>query len=129
MTKEILDIKDVQQLVFSFYEKVRNDAMLSVIFNERIKDRWPQHLEKMVKFWQTILLNEHTYFGTPFVPHADLPIDAKHFDRWLELFYENINEQFSGEKAKEAKWRAEKMAEMFQIKIAHYRTGAAKPII
>ena len=71
----------------------------------------------MVRFWQTVLLNEHTYQGSPFAPHADLPLEKEHFERWLALFYDNIDVHFTGEKVIEAKWRAAKMAEMFKNKI------------
>src|SRR5680860_1279412 len=104
MKNEILNIGDVKQLVDTFYDKVREDALLNPIFNNVIQEHWPEHLEKMYKFWQTILLEEHTYFGSPFVPHAKLPVEKEHFDRWLQLFFSNIDDQFKGEKAEEAKW-------------------------
>ncbi|GLU45204.1 group III truncated hemoglobin [Allomuricauda sp. NBRC 101325] len=118
-TKEIKSLEEVKQMVDLFYGKVRQDQILAGIFNDVIKDNWPTHLEKMYRFWQTVLLIEHTYQGSPFAPHAKLPVDGKHFDRWRQLFFETIDENFHGEKAKEAKFRAEKMAEMFQLKIAY----------
>lgn len=123
MQKEIINIEDIKLLVNTFYNKVREDELLSDIFNNVIKDRWPQHLEKMYKFWQTILLEEHTYYGSPFLPHANLPVSRTHFNRWLELFFDTIDELFEGEKAEEARWRANKMAEMFQLKIASYKNS------
>ncbi|MGI8892767.1 MAG: group III truncated hemoglobin [Bacteroidia bacterium] len=127
-TKEILTIEDVKDLVNSFYKKVRKDEILQDIFNNIIQDRWPEHLEKMYRFWQTVLLQEHTYFGSPFMPHEKLPVDKEHFDRWLKLFHETVEENFSGEKADEAKWRAGKMAEMFHYKIQYYKDNQAKPL-
>lgn len=121
--KEILNIDDIKLLVDSFYSKVKEDELLANIFNDRIQDRWPIHLEKMYRFWQTVLLDQHTYNGSPFAPHANLPVEKEHFDRWILLFYKTIDENFTGEKAKEAKWRAEKMAEMFQYKIQYYRNN------
>ena len=50
-----------------FYEKVPKDDLLQDIFNKKIQERWPEHLEKMCRFWQTVLMEEHTYFGSPFV--------------------------------------------------------------
>jgi len=126
--KEIITVEDIKILVDSFYEKIREDDLLSDIFNSIIKDQWPVHLEKMYRFWQTVLLGEHTYMGSPFAPHAKLPITKIHFERWLKLFYQTLDEQFTGEKAKEAKWRAEKMAVMFLSKIEYYKTGNHKPI-
>lgn len=127
--KDILNLEDIKVLVDSFYEKVRKDELLSPIFNGIIQDSWPHHLEKMYTFWQTVLLKEHTYFGSPFVPHAKLPVEQEHFDKWMVLFYATIDEQFAGEKANEAKWRAEKMAEMFHTKIQYYRQHPEKLIL
>jgi len=127
--KELLNLEDIKTLVDSFYGKVRSDELLAPIFNERIRDNWPVHLEKMYRFWQTVLLGEHTYMGTPFPPHANLPVDKSHFEQWLKLFKETLNEQFSGEKAKEAKWRADKMAEMFLLRINYFREQGFKSIV
>lgn len=126
---DILNLDDVKQLVNSFYGKVREDEILAPIFNERIQDRWPEHLEKMYRFWQTVLLEEHTYHGAPFPPHAKLPVAHNHFEKWMELFNKTVDELFVGEKAEEAKWRGQKMAQMFEIKIEHYRTMEWKSLI
>jgi hemoglobin len=127
--KEILTLEDIKKLVDTFYEKVRHDELLAPVFNERIQDRWPEHLEKMYRFWQTVLLEEHTYFGSPFVPHASLPVAHEHFNQWMALFTQTVDDLFTGEKAKEAKWRAGKMAEMFEYKINYYRDNNSKPIL
>jgi len=119
--RDILVLDDVKLLVNTFYAKVREDETLADIFNERIQDRWPEHLEKMYRFWQTVLLDEHTYFGAPFPPHAVLPVKHLHFEKWLGLFHETVDELFAGEKAEEAKWRGSRMAEMFELKIEYRR--------
>ena len=121
--KDIEHLDDIRLMVDSFYSKVREDELLAGIFNEKIGNNWPQHLERMYRFWQTILLEERTYNGSPFPPHARLPLSKEHFDRWLSLFYETIDEAFHGEKANEAKWRAEKMAELFLYKIDYFRNN------
>lgn len=128
MKKQIAQLGDIKILVDSFYGKVREDVLLGPVFNTVIEDRWPQHLERMYTFWQTVLLEEHTYYGSPFPPHAKLPVDKLHFDTWLALFSETVHEHFEGEKAEEAIWRARKMAEMFQLKIAHFRREGGHPI-
>lgn len=116
-TKEIIHLDDVKLLVDDFYGKVRKDDLLKDVFNDAIQDRWPEHLEKMYTFWQTVLLGEHTYFGAPFPPHRFLPVDAEHFNRWLELFYGTVDEYFHGQAADRAKWQGNRMAEMFLMKI------------
>lgn len=121
--QEILTITEIKLLVDTFYGKVQEDELLAPIFNEQIQDRWPQHLEKMYTFWQTVLLDERTYYGAPFPPHAKLPINGIHFERWMQIFLETVDGLFSGEKAIEAKWRAGKMAEMFQYKLESMRNN------
>ena len=126
---DITTLDDIKLLVDTFYDKVRKDASLAPIFNAQIQDRWPQHLEKMYTFWQTVLLGEHTYFSSPFPPHAKLPVDHAHFQQWLQLFSQTIDELFSGERADEAVWRANKMAQLFEIKIDHYRNQQFKTLV
>lgn len=120
---DITSLNDIKLLVDTFYTKVAEDALLGPVFNERLSDSWLPHLEKMYTFWQTLLLQEHTYNGAPFPPHARLPIDEKHFTEWLNLFTATVDTLFAGEKADEAKWRAGKMAEMFQYKIAYFKNN------
>lgn len=126
--KQIENIQDIKNLVNSFYERVRKDDLLGDIFNNIIQNNWPKHLEKMYRFWQTILLEDHTYFGSPFAPHAQMPVNKAHFDRWMLLFCQTVDVLFTGEKAEEAKWRAGKMAEMFHYKIEYYKNHSIKPI-
>lgn len=126
---DIEGLDDIKLLVNTFYDKVRQDDFLAPVFNEQIQDRWPQHLEKMYTFWQTVLLGEHTYFSAPFPPHAKLPVDHAHFTQWLTLFTQTLDELFSGEKADEALWRAGKMAQMFEMKIEHYRNQQFKTLV
>ncbi len=127
--KEIISLDDIKKLVDTLYGKVRKDDLIGPVFNDRIQDRWPQHLEKMYTFWQTVLLGEHTYFGSPFPPHANLPVSHIHFEKWMELFTQTIDELFTGEKANDAKWRAGKMAEMFESKIKYYKNRPFKSLV
>lgn len=124
--KEITTLEDIKLLVDTFYGKVQKDDFIGPIFNEKIANRWPDHLEKMYRFWQTILLEEHTYTGSPFPPHKHLPIDKVHFDRWMEIFTETVDVLFTGAIADEAKLRAKNMAEMFNYKINYFRDADQK---
>ncbi|MDL5514911.1 group III truncated hemoglobin [Arenibacter sp. M-2] len=129
MKRELQNFDDIILLVDEFYTKIRKDELLGPIFNKVIQGLWPAHLNKMYTFWQTVLLEDHTYYGSPFMPHVDLPVEKKHFVRWIELFYATLDEHFKGEKVDEAKWRAAKMAEMFLYKIEHYRHTNKRPLI
>lgn len=126
--RDIENINDIQLLVDSFYGKIRDDEKLGHIFNGIIKDRWPEHLEKMYRFWQTILLEDQTYFGSPFVPHAKMPVDKTHFEQWIKLFSETVDENFVGEKAEQAKWQGQRMADMFHYKIEYIKNSSTTPL-
>ena len=118
---DITTFEDIKLLVDTFYSKVQKDEFIGPIFNEKIGNRWPEHLEKMYRFWQTILLEVHSYTGSPFPPHKHLPVDKEHFDRWMQIFIETIDSLFVGPLAEEAKLRAKNMAEMFNYKIEYFR--------
>jgi hemoglobin len=127
---DITTIDDIRRLVDAFYKKVRKDRLIGPIFIGAIGDQWPAHLDRMYRFWGTVLLEEHTYYGSPFAPHAEMPLDSKHFETWLGLWNATVDELFTGPKATETKWRADKMAEMFLSKIIYYRDNpSAKPIL
>jgi len=121
MKKEIAIRADIELLVNDFYAAVRNDNRIGPVFNAIIEDRWPEHLSKMYSFWETILLGNHSYSGAPFLPHAKLPLNETHFERWLELFHKTIDTHFEGAVAEDAKQRADKMAVLFLSKINYLK--------
>ena len=130
MKQDIQTLDDIKLLVDEFYRIVRSDTTIGPIFQDRIQNNWPVHLEKMYTFWQTLLLDQHSYFGSPFPPHINLPIEEKHFAQWLKLFEATVDDLFAGEKAQEAKWRAQKMAQMFQFKLDYLNANPnKKPLI
>lgn len=121
---DITTLEDIKSLVDTFYNHVQKDDFIGPIFNEKIGDRWPEHLEKMYRFWQTILLEVHSYSGSPFPPHKHLPVDKEHFDRWMKIFVATVDTLFKGSTADEAKLRAKNMAEMFTYKINYFRDAS-----
>ncbi len=127
--KDITNIGDIQLMVDTFYSNIRKDELLGTIFEEKIGNRWPEHLEKMYRFWQTILLEEHTYSGSPFPPHKQLPVEKQHFNRWMEIFTETVDSLFTGPLAEEAKLRGQNMAEMFNYKIEYFRHEGKHPLL
>jgi hemoglobin len=80
-----IDEPMIERLVHSFYAKVREDALLGPVFAARVED-WDVHLARMCRFWSSVALMSGAYSGNPMAKHAPLPVDATHFDRWLELF-------------------------------------------
>jgi hemoglobin len=75
----------IERLVREFYGRARLDPLIGPIFENHVHD-WEAHITKICAFWSSVALMTGRYHGQPTVAHLPLPIDALHFDRWLELF-------------------------------------------
>lgn len=119
--KDITDRNDIILLVDTFYEKVSRDAVIGPIFTDVAKVNWDHHLPLMYSFWSTMLLEEKSYAGNPMKIHADLnrkhPLLQYHFDGWVRIFIETVDELFAGVKAEEAKTRGSQIAELMLHKM------------
>jgi hemoglobin len=109
--------KDVSNLVNAFYTKIRKDDLLGPIFNGHIpEEKWPEHLNKLTDFWETNLFGVAKFKGSPSAKHIKVDsnlnhsIDQSHFGKWLQLWFETIDELYVGELAVKAKESARKMA-------------------
>lgn len=109
---DITTEEDIKILVHRFYDKVRRDEVLAPVFNAVIQGDWDMHLQKMCDFWGTLLLYTRKYLEDPMVKHMPLPIQQEHFDRWLQLFGQTVDECFAGDLATEAKKRAGNIARL-----------------
>lgn len=127
MLSDITTRTDVENLVNTFYDKVRDDATIGVIFNELANVDWSTHLPKMYDFWEGILFGTGNYRGRPMPPHFKLnethPFQPEYFDAWLALFYDTVDELFEGEKASEAKTRAMNIAAVMEHRINQINAG------
>ncbi|RYG43315.1 MAG: group III truncated hemoglobin [Chitinophagaceae bacterium] len=115
--KTIENRDDISFLVNSFYGKIRNDELLGPIFNGHIEEeRWPEHLSKLTDFWETNLFGVIKFKGSPTQKHIQVDrnlnytIEQRHFGRWIQLWFETIDELFTGEVADRAKNAARKMS-------------------
>jgi hemoglobin len=106
--------KDVEQMVSTFYDRVKADELLAPAFEGVY---WPHHLPTMYNFWSSLLLGDMSYNGSPMKKHIDLAVSTEHFHQWIKIFKENMDAQFAGPVAEEAKTRAEAIATMFQYKM------------
>ena len=126
MKKEILNKTDVQWLVDRFYDKIREDKVVGYIFNDVMKVKWEKHLPVMYAFWENTLFYTGSYQGNAMKKHLNIKrvtsLQKKHFNRWLQLFNETVDEYFEGEKAELAKQRAHSIATIMQVKIAQAET-------
>jgi hemoglobin len=121
MKKDIENRQNIELLVNTFYDNVRKDDTIGYIFDQVIGDDWSHHLPIMYRFWESVLLSKPGYMGNPVKKHMDLdkriPLEQKHFDRWLALWHQTVDELFAGEIADMAKNKGSLMANLIQIKV------------
>ena len=112
-----IDEAMIARLVDGFYDRVRADPLIGPVFNERIEN-WGPHLEQMRLFWSSVALMSGVYHGRPMPKHLPLPVDARHFDRWLELFEATARELCPPAAADHFIERARRIAESLELGIA-----------
>lgn len=119
--EDIKNRKDIELLVDTFYGKVMTNNIIGFIFSDIAGIDWSKHLPKMYNFWASLLLNEQSYSGNPLRIHVNLSkltdMTNKEFSEWLKLFNETVDELFEGNKAEDAKRRAEKIASTMMTNI------------
>jgi len=113
----------IEKVVHHFYDAIRGDALLGPIFNRVIED-WALHLQIMVRFWSAVMGLSRNYEGRPMPKHVHLPIDARHFDHWLELFGATVGELCSEQVAALFCARATTIARSLEMGVA-FHSGAS----
>jgi hemoglobin len=121
MKPDITTSEDVQLLINSFYDTVRQDDLIGYIFNDIIGADWSHHLPVMYRFWESVLFSKPGYSGNPIGVHIGvdkrIPLQKAHFDRWLLHWNATVDALFAGETADQAKNRAMLMANLINIKV------------
>jgi len=117
--EDIKNIADIRMLVDGFYKKIQQDALLGPIFFAAIKDDWQPHLDRMYAFWNSVLFGTPGFSGNPLAKHMPLRIGPVHFERWLKLFDETIDAEFSGPVADNAREKAQLIAKIFLNKMSN----------
>lgn len=115
-----IDEAMIERLVHSFYARIRDDALLGPVFATHITD-WEPHLQRMCAFWSSVALMTGRFHGSPMEKHLPLPIDARHFDHWLELFEHTARDVCPPAAADHFMERALRIAESLELGIAASR--------
>lgn len=122
MKKDIVDRKDIDLLMNTFYKKLLADNTISYIFTDVIKLNMETHIPIIADFWESILLHKNVYHNNPIKIHLDMnqktPLLKHHFDTWVRNFNDSVDALFEGSVASMAKERALSIATVMQIKIA-----------
>ena len=112
-----IDEPMIERLVRTFYSAVRTDELIGPVFAERIID-WELHIQRMCEFWSSVALMSGRYHGQPMMKHMPLPVDGRHFDRWLELFERTAREVCPGAASDHFIERAHRIAKSLEMGIA-----------
>ena len=119
--KKLESREDIELLVNKFYGKVGKDATIGFFFNDIAKVNWSEHLPKMYKFWETLLFGQVSYKGNPMAVHFPIneiqAMEKHHFEHWLKLWTETVEENFSGETAELAIYKATNIANLMAFKM------------
>lgn len=119
--KKLENREDIEFLVNRFYDKVGRDEKIGFFFNDVAKVDWSHHLPKMYGFWETLLFGQISYKGNPMAVHfpinAQVAIEKDHFKHWLALWTETVEENFSGEMADLAIYKATNIANLLAHKM------------
>ena len=112
-----IDEAMIERLVRGFYDRVRSDPLLGPVFAARILD-WEPHLRQMFAFWSSVALMSGQYHGQPMRKHLPLPVDGRHFDRWLALFEATARDICPPRAADHFVERAQRIAESIEMGVA-----------
>jgi hemoglobin len=115
----------IERLVHTFYGRVRQDDLIGPIFNAKVGD-WDDHLAKLCAFWSSVILRTGRYDGRPLRPHLMMPLEGKHFERWLGLFEDTAGKVLPRTAALLFIDRARRIADSFEMSIGTQR-GEIRP--
>jgi len=106
----------LERLIPLFYARVRADGELGPVFNDAVAD-WPEHLEKLVAFWSSVMLTSGRYKGNPMIAHIKhrTRITPALFDRWLELWAETTDAVMPPAAAAALQAKAARISESLQL--------------
>ena len=114
----------IEDLVTTFYARIRVHPTLGPIFERVIGSDWTAHLKLMCDFWSSVMLTTGRYKGRPIPAHVKIPgIEPQHFAQWLALFEQTAQERFTPDLAAAFVEKARRIAEsLIQIFFFHSAT-------
>lgn len=128
--KDIVNRDDIDLLMRRFYSRAMTDDVIGFIFTDVARLDLDHHLPIIGDFWETIVFQNPIYAKhgrNPLEVHGVLnektPLLPEHFERWLVIFNETVDELYLGEKAAFIKLRAVAIAQRMLQFVAGIHTG------
>jgi hemoglobin len=103
-------------LLAQFYARVREDALLGPVFGRAVQD-WDEHLERIGRFWSSVMFGTGRYKGDPVARHLAITpqITPEMFGRWLALWAETTDAMLDEGQARALQAKAARIAESLQL--------------
>ena len=121
MNKDIASREDIDALMVRFYGRAMSDPVIGHLFTDVARLDLAHHLPVIGDFWESTLFGSGVYSRhkrNPLLVHLELDSKARlephHFQRWLSLFTESVDESFAGMRAEFAKQRGHAIAQRMQ---------------
>ena len=115
---------DIETLIDAFYKRILTDEHIGFFFTKVVALDWDVHIPIMYDFWESILFDTDTYAGNPMLKHMALhqkhALEPAHFERWLSLWEETIQQHFKGTTATLAIEKAKQIGGLMQHKVQTY---------
>ncbi|WTW93233.1 group III truncated hemoglobin [Streptomycetaceae bacterium NBC_01309] len=106
--------EDIVLLLEDFYAAAFADDVLGHIFVDVAQMDLGAHLPRLADFWEVTLLRSGEYRGNALEPHrvlhAQFPLTAQHFERWMRLWTDVVDGRHSGPTAQRAVAQAGRVA-------------------
>ena len=120
---DITSKEDVVLLVDSFYKRAICDESIGPFFTKVSPINLDEHKPILYSFWESVLFYTGSYRGNPMETHVRIhqksALEKHHFDTWLRLWKNTIEDLFEGEKAKEAIGKSTQIAGLMQHHIGN----------
>jgi hemoglobin len=116
----------ISACVGHFYALALADDDLGPLFRKAIPDL-AGHLQVIRDFWSHALLGTQRYSGSSYAAHVNLPIELKHFDRWLTLFEAAARKDLPADLTEKAMARARRMTESLRMGLFPFFDADGQP--
>lgn len=118
---DIKNRKDIESILWAFYREAIENPKIGVFFVEIAQINLKDHIPHIADFWEQQLFYSGSYKKNVLQIHQNLNLKKTmkkiHFDTWMDLFTNTIDQNFKGEKANLMKTRALSIATIVQLKI------------
>lgn len=105
-----------------FYQKALHNETIGFFFTKIAKIDLETHLPHIIKFWELTLFHKGDYRKNVLQIHMDLhkkfPMEKIHFNTWIRLFHETVDENFEGMNASKIKTKALSIGTVMQVKMS-----------